>query len=81
MKVSWNNEVLNIHGLLNTIKNLSLNLSLPNKATNELTSKVVQKIHKYLEVTPGDPRTTMGAEDIIFHFHFMRVQHQIHCIL
>lgn len=68
---SWNNEVLNIHGFTsNTIKNLSLNLSLPNKATNELTSKVVHKIHKYLEVTPGDPRTTMGSRGYYIPFSF-----------
>lgn len=68
---SWNNEVLNIDGFSSiTIKNLSLNLSLPNKEMNKFTTKVVQKIHKYLDVSPGDPRTTMGGRGYYIPFSF-----------
>lgn len=68
---SWNNKVLNIYGFSsNTIKNLSLNLSLPSKEINELTTKVVQKIHKHLAISPGDPRTTMGGQGYYIPFSF-----------
>ena len=37
---------------------------------NKFTTRVVQKIHKYLEVTPGDPRTTMGSRGYYIPFSF-----------
>jgi uncharacterized protein YeeX (DUF496 family) len=68
---SWINETLNIDGFSsNIIKNLSLNLSLPNKEINKLTNTVVEKIHKYLDVLPGDPKTTMGGQGYYIPFSF-----------
>jgi hypothetical protein len=65
----WINEQLNIDGFLsNTAKNLSLNLSLPNEKANKLTTELVKQIHKYLDVSPEDPKTTMGGQGYYIPF-------------
>jgi 4-amino-4-deoxy-L-arabinose transferase-like glycosyltransferase len=65
----WKNEIFNIRSLSsNTIKNLSLNLSLPSKRINELTTKKINDLHEYLSILADDKMTTMGGNGYFIPF-------------
>ncbi len=67
----WNNEVLSLKSFSsNTIKNIGLNLSLPNKEVNRYTSRLINNIHEFIGISAGDPRTSTGGRGFYIPFSF-----------
>ena len=62
------NEIFNFQSVAsNVVRNISLNLTLPNSKINSGTREIVQNIHDFLKIDVDDSKTTLG-DDYFIHF-------------
>jgi 4-amino-4-deoxy-L-arabinose transferase-like glycosyltransferase len=80
----WTNKIINTSVLAsNLLRNLGLNLALPNENINlNLTKKLIDSAHNYLNISSRDSRTTSGGGYYIpFSFYESTAPNTLHFII
>ncbi len=75
-------EIINLQSISsNIVRNISLNMSVPNAKINETTRNLVKKFHSFFKIDPNDKRTTIRKYYIYFSLKEKLASNTLHFLI